>query len=141
MGDRSDGGEQLARRQVLARVPKDSDLERLRDVLLVCEHAERQDSLLRLPAQDLARHADAAGRRERDVEEENVGLRLVDEGVGVLCLAGLSHELEVRLRREERPHPLAKEPMIIHQGEFDRHGHRVRVLPTRRYGGTALRAA
>jgi len=76
---------------------------------------------VRLAPEHLARDAHAAGQRQRDVEEQYVGLSLIHECVGVLRLARLAHELEVGLRREQRAQPFAEQTMIIHETQFDRH--------------------
>src|SRR5229473_567564 len=117
----ADGREQLGRGEVLGGVTEHPNLERLRDVLLVGEHAEREDALVRLAAQDLARHAHPARQRQRHVEEQDVRLHVVDERVGVLCLARFSHELEIGLRGEQGPHPLPEEAVFIDEGELERH--------------------
>ena len=76
---------------------------------------------MRLPAKHLPRHAHAAGERQRNVQQQHVGLRLIHERVGILRLARLSDELEVGLGREQSPESLAEQAVIIDQTELQRH--------------------
>ena len=91
-------------------------------MLLVQEHAEREDLLSRLAAQHLARHGHPAGGRQRNVEHDEIGLRGLDDGVRFLGMAGLTRDHQVRLAGNQGAKALAEEPMVVDEDEPDGHG-------------------
>ena len=96
-------------------------------------------ALLWLPPEHLARDAHAARHRQRDIEDEYVRLRTLEDRVGILRLLRLADELHVWLRREKGSQPFPEQPMVINHDESDG-GHvriSVRLYRNVRYGEPA----
>ena len=90
-------------------------------MLLVREHAEREDALLRSAPEHFAGDAHTARHRQRHVEDHDVGLGMFHEGICRLGLVRFAHEVQIGLRGEERPEPLPEQPVIVDDDEL--HGH------------------
>ena len=88
-------------------------------MLLVAGHAEDQDALLGMLPEDLLHDADAALRR--DLEDQDIGPRPIDDPIRFRGLARFSDDLHVRLRRNQGAQSFAEQAMIVHQHQFDGH--------------------
>ena len=94
--------------------------------------AEDDDADVRMRPPELFRCADPlvdAGRRHADVGDDDVGPFGLHGLKQFVEVAAGGHDLEVGLRLEQAPHPLAHEVVVV--GEHDSQRHGVRIRPRR----------
>ena len=93
--------------------------ERLVDVLVEVERRQHDDARARAAAGDLARRLDAVEARHADVHEHDVRAERVGLGDGLVAVARLADDLDVRLGLEDHPEAGADEALVVCEQDAD----------------------
>ncbi len=110
--------DQVLGRDVLEQERSGAGLDGLEELVLVLGGGQRDDAGAGHLALDALRRLDAAGRRQRQVEQDDVGRELGGRVDGAARIVRLGDDLEVALGLEDLAHADAEEGVVVDEQDL-----------------------